>query len=219
MQRRAFLLTASASLALPAFAADSPAVLDGPALLADAAICGAPLNSSTPACTATTARRKSMRHFNRLDLALKNGATLSQAWLAFAALAATIRCGHTYLNFFNQSPAVQAALLRADRIPFQFRWIDGAMVVTRSFAPGLAVGSIVSAIDGVPAATILAHLLPFARADGSNDAKRIVAMEVAGTSRYEAFDVFWPLLFPRAGGPLPLQVTAPDGTQAALRCR
>jgi hypothetical protein len=217
MQRRAFLLTAGAALALPVLAADSPGVIEGPALLADAAILRRAFENLHPGLYRYNSPAQIDAAFNRLDLALKNGATLSQAWLAFAALAATIRCGHTYLNFFNQSSAVQAALLRADRVPFQFRWIDGAMVVTRSFAPGLAVGSTVSAIDGVPASTILARLLPFARADGSNDAKRIVAMEVAGSSRYEAFDVFWPLLFPRAGGPLPLQVIAPDGTHVALR--
>jgi uncharacterized protein (TIGR00369 family) len=45
-----------------------------------------------------------------------------------------VQCGHTYLNFYNQSEAVKAALFQAPRVPFYFRWLGKRMIVTRSFA-------------------------------------------------------------------------------------
>jgi hypothetical protein len=70
------------------------------------------------------------------------------------------------------------------------------MVVTRSFAGDARVrpGAEVLSVNGVPASTILTRLLPLVRGDGSNDAKRVSLLEVQGRSRYEAFDVYFPLV-------------------------
>jgi C-terminal processing protease CtpA/Prc len=54
----------------------------------------------------------------------------------------------------------------------------------------------VLAIDGVPVKKILARLMTIARADGSNDAKRVSYLEVNGENNYEAFDVYFPMFFP-----------------------
>jgi hypothetical protein len=128
---------------------------------------------------------------------------LDHAYLAYSAFAAKIRCGHTYANFYNQSKVVQQALLQHPRLPLLFRWIDGEMVVTRDLGSGAALppGTRVLALDGVPTDEILARLLPYARADGHNDFKRIADMQRIGSGRYEAFDVFYPLLYPRAVAP------------------
>jgi hypothetical protein len=90
------------------------------------------------------------------------------------------------------------------------------MVVTRDFTPtaALPVGSIVTRIDGVAAATILARLVPLARADGGNDAKRVDQLNVTGESRYESFDVYYPLVFPLRAGALTLRVRAPHAAHA-----
>lgn len=128
---------------------------------------------------------------------------LDQTYLAYSAFAAKIRCGHTYANFYNQGKAVQQALLQHPRLPLLFRWIDGEMVVTRDLGSGAALppGTRILALDGVPTRDILARLLPYARADGHNDFKRIADMQRIGSGRYEAFDVFYPLLYPHAVGP------------------
>ncbi len=61
---------------------------------------------------------------------------------------------------------------------------------------GLAPGTLVEAIDGIPAQAILEHMLPLARADGHNDAKHIAPLQVQGTDHFEAFDVYFSLLYP-----------------------
>lgn len=143
--------------------------------------------------------------------------TLASTYLALARFAATLRCGHTYVNPHNQSDAVQAALFAEPRLPFLFRWIAGEMIVTRALAGDarLAPGTAITAIDGRPAREVLAALLPLARADGGNDAKRVALLGAHGV-RFEAFDVLAPWVFPRGTGPFVLDVRNPDGTTARL---
>jgi hypothetical protein len=167
---------------------------------------------ATPALTA--------KRLQALRTELASGATRAEAFIAFSRFAATVRCGHTQANFYNQSKEVQQALFESGngRLPFHFRWLSGRMVVVRngSDEPRLVAGTEVLSIDGVAVRTILQRLLPLARADGSNDGKRIAQMQVLGEDRYEAFDVYLPLLFPRFGERFDLRVRVP-GTRAVQR--
>jgi len=137
--------------------------------------------------------------FEDLLAAFNSDRTVAQAYLALSIFAAKIKCGHTYPNFFNQPKQNVSELFeRSGRVPFYFRWIDGGMIVTRDFSVegSFPSGTRVIAINGVPAKHILDRLLTVARADGSNDAKRISNLEVTGDSRYEAFDIYFPLFYP-----------------------
>jgi hypothetical protein len=152
---------------------------------------------------------------------LKNGATLAETYVAFAEFAATIRCGHTYPNFFNQPKEVVAALFTGtNRLPFEFRWLGERMVVTRNLSdnPGLAPGAEIIAINAVPARDVLRRLMKLARADGSNNAKRRSLLEVQGSSRYESFDIFYGLCFSSAQPQFDL-IVRPLKTQTNLNLR
>lgn len=154
-------------------------------------------------------------HFATLRAALNGRRTLAETYLALSEFAAKVRCGHTYANFYNQPASIQAALFEGrNRVPFEFRWIDGRMRVTRDLTGRrlLPRGSEIIAINGVRASDILARLLPIARADGSNDAKRIAQLQVQGDDRYETFDVFLPLYFPQIQTEQRLTVRTPRGT-------
>jgi hypothetical protein len=138
--------------------------------------------------------------------------TVADAYLALARFTATLRCGHTYANFYNQSKLIQGALFELPlRLPFYFRWIDRKIVVTRDFtsAAQLPVGTQVIQVNGVASETILSRLLPLTRADGSNDAKRIDQLSVKGESVYESFDVYYPLVFGLHAGTVSLVIRAP----------
>jgi hypothetical protein len=152
------------------------------------------------------------RSFRRLREEFDRPRTAAEAYLAYARFAATIRCGHTYANFYNQSLPIKTALFeQGPRLPFYFRWIDGRMIVVRDFtSPAvLPVGTEVSVIDGIDTRAILQHLLPLTRADGGNDAKRIDQLNVLGDDRYESFDVYFSLSFRLATGGLRLSVRRP----------
>ena len=64
-------------------------------------------------------------------------------------------------------------------------------------------------------ASILKRLMTVAQADGGNDAKRVAYLEVQGTDRYEAFDVYFPLFFPSSAPQMTLRVLGPQGSEAA----
>jgi C-terminal processing protease CtpA/Prc len=149
--------------------------------------------------------------FGELQREFQQDRTLAQAYLAFSVFAAKVKCGHTYPNFFNQTESVAAELFQAPRLPFLFRWLGDRMIVTRSFTEDSRIrpGTEVLAINGVPVATILERLMTVARADGSNDAKRVAYLQVEGTSKYEAFDIYWPLFFPSSSRDVTLTVRGP----------
>lgn len=156
-------------------------------------------------------------NFAELRASLAKNHDLANAWLAYSLFAAKVRCGHTYPNFYNQTKAVQQALFEHDkRLPFQFRWLGGRMIVTANPTnnPALPPGTEVLSIDGIATGDILARLLPIARADGGNDAKRIRQLEVQGIDGYEAFDIYRPLFYPQISHRMRLRVFAPGASEA-----
>lgn len=145
---------------------------------------------------------------------------LEARYLLLSGFLATIRCGHSYCNFFNQTKAVASALFdRPTRVPFHFRWIDGAMVVTDHGGAELPRGSEVLAIGGVAPRVMLRRLLPYARADGHNDAKRVSLLEVRGNDGIEFFDVFHGLAFgDPPGGVHRITARSPEGRHLMVEC-
>jgi hypothetical protein len=148
-------------------------------------------------------------HFKELETKLNQDLTLQQAYLAFSIFLAKIKCGHSYPNFYNQPKAVAEALFKGqNKVPFYFRWINGRMIVTKNFSEStrLKSGTQVLSINGVAVKKILERLMTISRADGSNDAKRVSYLEVAGENNYEAFDVYFPMFFPISNNRFDLRV-------------
>ncbi|NOT46495.1 MAG: peptidase S41 [Acidobacteria bacterium] len=138
-------------------------------------------------------------HFGALKSELNRDQTLREAYLAISLFLAKIKCGHSYANFYNQPKSVVEELFKGQtRVPFYFRWIEKRIIVSKNFStdPRLKPGTEVLTINDTPVKVILDKLMQVARADGSNDGKRVNYLDVTGTDNYEAFDVFHPLFFP-----------------------
>lgn len=153
-------------------------------------------------------------HFDRLRKSLDHEQSLADAFVAFSRLTAAVQCGHTYPNFYNQPKAIQQALFEQGnaRVPFQFRWLGGNMVVTRDLtADGvLPRGTVVQSLDGVPTGEVLSALMQVTRADGGNDDKRRSLLQIQGIDGYETFDLYLSLLFPQIDGTQSLRVRLPE---------
>jgi len=125
--------------------------------------------------------------------------TFRERLLALSRVTAAVRCGHTYPSPYNAGGPIRAAMF-PDRslVPFAFRWLERRMVVTadRSGAGLFRPGDVIETIDGRTTESLLLDLIPLARADGSNDAKRISLMEMRGDDRFETFDLHLPLILP-----------------------
>ncbi len=157
------------------------------------------------------------QHFKVLQDALSHDQTLQDAYLRFSEFTAKIKCGHSYPNFFNQRKAVAAALFDKPSLPFTFRWVNQRMVITQNFSDDarLVAGTEVESVNGVTASKILQRLLPIARADGSNDAKRRDYLQLQGDSKFEAFDVYYPMYFPSSDPKLKLVIRLPGAARTA----
>ncbi len=210
LDRRALLVAGGAALTAPAWGAEPSVPPPFPG--GDVALLKRAYDAMHPGLLRYQAQAQSDAAFARLERRLGDAKDLRVRYLALSQTLAAVRCGHTYANFFNQSKAVQAALFEnRDRLPFQFRWLGPRMVVTADPTDlGIAPGTEVLAIEGRPAADILAGLMTVARADGHNDGKRRMLMSVQATERYESFDAYYPLLF-EGRDRYRLSLRAPDG--------
>ena len=140
---------------------------------------------------------------------------MTAAYLPIAQAVAAIRDGHTQVSMYNQSGYTDAVLYtRPDRVPFTFRLIDGRMIVTGDATPNGALppGTEILSLDGRPVLEVIEAMMPYASADGGNDAKRVHELEVNGLpAPAERFDVLYSLLYEPEGF-LALTVRSPEGT-------
>jgi hypothetical protein len=133
-------------------------------------------------------------------------------YLALSRFTAQIRCGHSYANFFNQKKAVQSQLFdRPTRLPFHFVWIGNEMTVTSDSTGTLPRGTVIQWLNGQTPVQIRNTLLPYVRADGSNNAKCVSLLEVRGDDTIETFDVLQGLLAPPRGGEHVIEARLPTG--------
>jgi hypothetical protein len=218
--RRAFLSTALSSPWWSSAAAQTAADNRPTSFQSDAELLARAYGALHPGLYRYNTPAQMAACFDGLRAYLSVPRTQTQAYVAFARATAAVRCGHSYPNFYNQAPALRASLFSGrDRLPFHFRWIADRMVITRDLsASGLAVGTEVLSVNGLPAQAMLQALLPLARADGSNDAKRRRQMDVTGVDRWEAFDIYMPMLLPHivARREVTLSVRDPGGGERGV---
>lgn len=138
-------------------------------------------------------------YFAQLERRLQNDLTLAQAYLAFSKFLAQIKCGHTYCNFWNQPEATKRRLFeQGDKLPLTLQWFERRLVIAQNVSDEarLTRGTEIRAINGVASATILDSLMLFVKGDGANDGNRRQQLQLTGFDEFEAFDIYFPLLFP-----------------------
>lgn len=157
-------------------------------------------------------------NFDNLQRYMSTDRTIADVFLAYSKFLATIKCGHTYTNFFNQPDVIKEGLFNnPNKLPFTFRWIDGRMIATM-VAPDdnrIRPGTEVLALNGASVQAIRDSLLTVVHADGGNDGKRLKELEVHPDAAYAYFDIYYPLFFQIAPRPFEVTVFArtPDGTE------
>jgi hypothetical protein len=217
MRRRDVLRGGAAALLGPAAAGAEPFNSD---VGGDIEILEAAYTQLHPGLYRYTTPAEMRTRFQQLKRFFAEARPLRDKYLALSWLLATVRCGHTYANFYNQSHAVQTALFDGGgRLPFYFRWLSGRMIVTRNQSddPRLVPGAEIVSVNNQSPSAILESLLHYARADGGNDAKRRALLEVQGSDRYETFDVFYRLLYPAADDGFEIKARLPDGRLLQVR--
>jgi Peptidase family S41 len=205
MISRRGLLGAGAGLAVAAKTIMPAQAITPTATLGDVALIREILTTLHPGLYRYSSPRAVETQLQQLERLWTSAPELSARYLNLSRLLATIKCGHSYGNFFNQTAAVSNRLFdRKSRLPFTFQWVGNRMVVLQdqSGTGSLPRGTLIKAINGVAAGDILARLLPYARADGNNDGKRRALLSVTGADKIETFDVFHGLIYGAPGSPM-----------------
>lgn len=148
--------------------------------------------------------------FARAKAAVADGSDVLEIYRLASRIAAAVRCGHTWTNPVNQGPAVVAALAALPALPARIRVLEGRWLVTASADPALPAGAEVLAVDGRSPAAITAALLPYLRADGDSEGKRLAQLDADPDGG--ALDRLLPQVFPPPADGYRLRFGLRDGT-------
>ena len=154
--------------------------------------------------------------FARFETRASGARTRAEMFLAASEVTAAIRCGHTWPNpRFNQKPAVTALLTeRPDKLPFHVVLVESRWLITASAISELDAGDELLALSGVAAPGITVEMMPYLRADGARDGKRLI--QLSHEDETSQMDFIWPLLHPPVAGRYPLIVKRTDGRTEQL---
>jgi hypothetical protein len=153
--------------------------------------------------------------FARARAALSTGADIGQMVLWVTRIGASLRCGHTLTNPLNQSPAVQAYLAALPGLPVQVSAYGRRWLVVASADPAIRRHDEILSVENVPVSALVDRLLPYLRADGSSDGKRLA--QLGHDSHGGVLDRLLPLLLPPVDGHYRLRLKAADGRVRSVR--
>ena len=139
--------------------------------------------------------------------------THQEAYLEVSKMMASLQCDHTKAGFNNQTKIINSIIhYQNDKFPFTFQWLGEEMIINlnASNSEFLERGTKVFYINDTPVSAIKERMMPYIGADGATDKNRVYKMQVNGYDfRYNAFDVFYPLLYPITNQKLKLIIQRP----------
>lgn len=187
-------------LLLTCFCATAADTLTAEEASRDAAVLASALRALHPALDKYRSQAEVDASFARFRERAGAARSAAAMYLAATELAASIRCGHTWTNVLNQQGAVKQRLLEApDKLPLTMRLVEGRWLVLGSAVPGIAGGDELLTIDGKSSSEVVAMMLPYLRADGGSDGKRLRQLN-HDRMDYSMMDIVWPLLSPPGQG-------------------
>lgn len=188
-----------------------PEILSAEQAAQDARILKRTLQALHPALTKYQTQAEMDAAFARFEQRAGNARNAADLYLAATELAASIRCGHTWTNVLNQEGAAKAMLLnRADKLPFTLKLTANRWRVLASADSSISAGDEILAINDVTATAIVNQMMPYLRADGSSDGKRLQQLN-HDRGDYSQMDIVWPLLSPPLNGQYTLVVRKSNG--------
>lgn len=165
-------------------------------LSADAEILFQALNELHPGLYRHSDTATIKRAYDALQNDFSDGIDEETVFLRFSAFISKVKCGHTYLNPFNQrNKIIPSVIDRSVLLPFTFIIIDKQIVVDKPLDDKIKKNTVITHINGIEVESIIDSLTYFVKADGNRTGKRIKDLEVQLTSKYEYFDYYFPMVY------------------------
>ena len=142
------------------------------------------------------------QYFETLKNQVSNPITNQQYFILLSQLATKIKCGHTYLNPWNQIEETTNTFFSNSYIPFLYKVIDRKFIITYNLSEqaNIKAGDEIISINGVKIKRIIDSLLTVSRSDGKNgmakmlDNINIVPIDIV-TTNFALFDIYFPMFF------------------------
>jgi C-terminal processing protease CtpA/Prc len=194
----------------------SPVALSAEQSAQDVKILKRALLDMHPALTKYRSQTDIEAAFKRFEERGNAARNAGEMYLAATEMAAAIRCGHTWTNVLNQEGAAKSILLESpDKLPFTVKLVENRWLVLASADAAVNAGDEVLSVNGIDAEDMVGALLPYLRADGSSDGKRLRQLN-HDRGDFSQMDILWPLLSPPAGGRYDLSIRRPSGKRDQL---
>lgn len=174
------------------------------------------LNEMHPALTKYRTQTEIDAAFSKFEKRGKAARTSAEMYLAATEMAAAIRCGHTWTNVLNQENGSKITLLDSvNKLPFTMMLIDNRWLVLASADKAVNAGDEILTVNGIKAEAMVAQMMPYLRADGSSDGKRLQQLN-HNRGDYSQMDILWPLLSPPKDGRYDLEIRQDSGKKIAV---
>ncbi|OYU44125.1 MAG: hypothetical protein CFE44_14645 [Burkholderiales bacterium PBB4] len=174
------------------------------------------LKTLHPALTKYRSAAEMETAFSRFEARGRAARNAGELYLAATEVAAAIRCGHTWTNWRNQQGAARATLLdQQDKLPVTLSLVEGRWVVLASADPAVRPGEEVVSINGMTTPAHIARLMPYLRADGSSDGKRLRQLSHDRPDLSQV-DLLLPLLSSPVGGRYRLTLRTSQGVSRTV---
>jgi len=122
--------------------------------------------------------------------------TSQEAFIHLSEFIEKIKCGHTYLNPFNQANTIIDSLLSKNvLLPFSFKIVEGKLIIDQSFSGEIVRHDIVKCINDYRVETIVDSLAHYIKTDGNRNQKKIKDLEVSLDNKYNYFDYYFAMIY------------------------
>lgn len=138
------------------------------------------------------------KDFVTLENELLENPSIKQVYGRVSKLAAKIKCSHTFTNPWNQGINVKKSIFfQPDKLPFTFKRIGKRIFIDRNASESdkLKKRLEIVSINNIPTQEIMTRLAHYITSDGNNYEKKLQRLTLNGTSKFELFDIFYPLEF------------------------
>lgn len=204
------------NMATPAYANPVQYALTPEQAKQDTRILKAALSQMHPALTKYLSQAQLDAAFSAFEIRGQAARNSGDMYLAATEMAAAIRCGHTWTNVLNQESGSKVTLLDSkDKLPFTMRLVANRWLVLASADARVVAGDEILSINGMSANTMVKTMMPYLRADGSSDGKRLQQLN-HNRGDYSQMDIVWPLLSPPTNNQYAVTIRKPSGKRITV---
>jgi len=136
------------------------------------------------------------KEFEKLLVEFSDAKSDVETFLSLSSFTSKIKCGHTFVNPFNQNNKIISNELKNQvLLPFSFSIIDKKIIVEEAFDERIKNYDVITHINDIKVELIIDSLTQYIKSDGDRILKKISDLQVGLNSKFEYFDYYLSMVF------------------------